>query len=84
MFHGLGFASVLLNLGLPDEQFLTALLSFNVGVELGQVAVILGAWVLLHRWFGRDEYRTRVVLPASLLIALTGSWWAVERFGIFQ
>lgn len=79
LFHGLGFASVLLDLGLPDEQFLTALVSFNVGVELGQLTVILAAWLALHHWFARPWYRRKVVLPASFLIAATGSWWAIQR-----
>jgi hypothetical protein len=79
LFHGLGFASVLLDLGLPDDQFLTALVGFNLGVELGQLTVILAAWLLLHRAFARPWYRARIVLPASALIALTGAWWAIQR-----
>jgi hypothetical protein len=79
LFHGLGFASVLLDLGLPDEQFLTALIGFNVGVELGQLGVIGAAWLLLHRAFASPWYRQRVVLPSSALIAAAGSWWAVQR-----
>lgn len=79
LFHGLGFASVLLELGLPENQLLPALLAFNVGVELGQLAVILAAWILLHRWFTKPWYRRRVVQPASLAIAITGGWWAIER-----
>lgn len=79
LFHGLGFASVLLDLGLPHDQFLTALIGFNVGVELGQLTVILAAWILLHHWFTRAWYRARVVLPASFLIAVTGCWWAIQR-----
>lgn len=79
LFHGLGFASVLLDLGLPDDQFLTSLIGFNVGVELGQISIILAAWLLLHHWFKRSWYRRRIVLPASALIALTGLWWAVQR-----
>jgi hypothetical protein len=79
LFHGLGFASVLLDLGLPDEQFLTALVGFNVGVELGQLAVIGISWLLLHRAFSRPWYRRRLVLPSSAIIAVTGSWWAVQR-----
>lgn len=79
LFHGLGFASVLLDLGLPDDQFLTALVSFNVGVEFGQLTIVLAAWLLLHRWFNRPWYRKRVVLPASFLIAMAGCWWAVQR-----
>lgn len=79
LFHGLGFASVLLDLGLPDDQFLTALVGFNVGVELGQISVVLAAWFLLRRWFTHPRYRRRVVLPASFLIAVTGTWWAIQR-----
>jgi hypothetical protein len=79
LFHGLGFASVLLDLGLPENQFLTALVGFNVGVELGQLTVILAAWFLLHGGFARSGYRSHVVVPASALIALVGSWWAVQR-----
>jgi hypothetical protein len=79
LFHGLGFAGVLQGLGLPEGQFLAALVSFNAGVELGQITVIAGAWLLLHKSFSNQWYRSRIVIPASLLIALTGSWWAVER-----
>lgn len=79
LFHGLGFAGVLLDLGLPDDQFLAALIGFNVGVEIGQLTVILAAWTLLHRYYAAPGYRPRFVLPASALIALTGGWWAVQR-----
>lgn len=79
LFHGLGFASVLTDLGLPDNQFLAALVGFNVGVELGQLAVILAAWLLLHHWFTSQWYRARIVLPASFAIAATGTWWAIQR-----
>lgn len=79
LFHGLGFASVLLDIGLPGDQFLTALVGFNVGVELGQLTVILAAWFLLHRFSGQPWYRPRITLPASALIALAGAWWAVQR-----
>jgi len=79
LFHGLGFASVLLDLGLPEDQFLTALVGFNVGVEVGQLTVILAAWTLLHRFYDNPGYRPRFALPASALIALTGAWWAVQR-----
>jgi hypothetical protein len=80
LLHGLGFAGVLEALGLPREQFATALLSFNVGVELGQLAVILAAFLSVGLWFGRKEwYRTRIVAPASIAIALVGLYWTAER-----
>ena len=50
LIHGMGFASALTSLGLPRKMFLESLLAFNVGVELGQVSVILLAWALVGRW----------------------------------
>ena len=80
LVHGMGFASVLTGLGLPRRLFLESLLAFNVGVELGQVAVILLAWGLVGYWFGRKPwYKQRVVVPASVVIGLIAAYWTVER-----
>ena len=80
LLHGMGFAGVLRDLGLPRSEFLTALLTFNLGVEAGQLAVIGAAFVLVG-WpcAGRVWYRRRVVVPASALIACTAVFWTVER-----
>jgi hydrogenase/urease accessory protein HupE len=80
LIHGMGFAGVLSELGLPRSEFLPALVSFNVGVELGQLTVILAAFLLVGLPF-RDKpwYRRRVVVPASLVIAAIGLFWAVQR-----
>jgi hypothetical protein len=80
LLHGLGFASVLGEFGLPENAFVPALLGFNVGVELGQLAVIAVAYLLVGYAFGHKPwYRTRIAVPASALIAATGAWWVVER-----
>lgn len=80
LVHGLGFAGALGELGLPKHAFLESLLAFNGGVELGQITVILLAWVLVGRWAGdKPWYRQRVVVPASVAIALVALWWTVER-----
>lgn len=80
LLHGLGFAGVLHELGLPKSQLVPALLSFNVGVELGQLTVIALAWLLLASWARQKEwYHRRVVVPGSLLIAAIGAYWTVER-----
>jgi hydrogenase/urease accessory protein HupE len=80
LLHGLGFAGVLSELGLPRSEFLPALLSFNVGVEVGQLAVIGLAALLLGLPFrNQDWYRQRVVVPASCLIAAVGLYWSVQR-----
>ena len=80
LLHGMGFAGVLRELGLPRSEFLTALLSFNVGVEAGQLAVIGLAYLGVGLWFGRKSwYRAYVTVPASFLIATVGLYWTVQR-----
>lgn len=80
LLHGLGFASVLGEFGLPQDQVIPALLGFNVGVELGQLTVIALAYGALGYWFGKHpKYRGRVAIPASVTIALIGSYWFYER-----
>ncbi len=79
LLHGLGFAGVLGELGLPDRDRLMALVTFNAGVELGQLAVLLVAFAAVGWLRDRSWYRQRVVVPASLAIAAMGLFWAVER-----
>lgn len=80
LLHGLGFASVLQEFGLPQSQFIPALIGFNVGVELGQLTVIALAFLAVGAWFGRKSwYRAAISVPASVLIACVGLYWAVER-----
>ena len=79
LLHGLGFAGVLSSLGMPQGRFLTALLAFNAGVELGQVAVVGLAFAVLGRFRNLPGYRKFVVVPCSAAIAATGCWWAMTR-----
>jgi hypothetical protein len=80
LLHGLGFAGVLQEVGLPHGQFVPALVSFNVGVELGQLAVIAIAYLAVGIW-GRNKswYRPRIVIPASATVAAVGMFWTVQR-----
>jgi hydrogenase/urease accessory protein HupE len=83
LLHGMGFAGALKELGLPRSEFLTALLTFNIGVEAGQMTVIAAAFVLLGwHWRHRDWYRRRIVVPVSLLIACTAVYWTIERLAL--
>ena len=95
LLHGLGFASVLGEFGLPEHQFVPALIGFNVGVELGQLTVIALAFVLI--WMGVlaaqraaltgveelvTEYPVMfraLSVTGSLIIALIGIYWVIER-----
>lgn len=79
LLHGLGFAGVLTNLGLPREEFVAGLVSFNAGVEGGQLSVIAAAWLLVGWFRKRKWYRWTIVIPASSAIALMGLIWAVQR-----
>jgi hypothetical protein len=80
LLHGMGFAGVLSQLGLPRSEFLPALFSFNVGVELGQLAVIAAAFLLIGLAFrGKPWYRRLVVIPGSIAIGAVGLYWLVER-----
>jgi hypothetical protein len=79
LLHGLGFAGVLRDLGLPRDEFLTALLTFNLGVEGGQLTVIAAAMIVTAPLMEKGWYRQRVVIPASVLIATVGLYWTVAR-----
>ncbi len=80
LVHGMGFAGALNQLGMPQYAFANALLAFNLGVELGQLSIILMMYFLISRNFSKTLwYRKRIVVPVSLLIALIAGYWTIER-----
>lgn len=79
LLHGLGFAGVLLGLQVPRADVVVGLLGFNLGVEAGQLTVIGLLAVATHGLRRRPWYRARVVVPASLAIAVVGAYWTVAR-----
>ena len=84
LFHGMGFAGFISEIGLPPEQFWPSLIGFNIGVEAGQLAVVAAAVLLsipIKRALAGTNvtYRNAVVLPASLAIGTIGLWWAITR-----
>lgn len=80
LVHGMGFAGALGHLGLPKDAYLTCLVMFNIGVELGQLTVILLAYFLLAKWFGdKPYYRKRIVIPLSAIIAVIATYWTIQR-----
>lgn len=82
LIHGMGFAGFFGSLGLPDGQFWSALIGFNIGVEVGQLAIIALAMLLfwpVRQRVSETQYQRGVVWPASALIALVGAYWAFER-----
>jgi len=80
LIHGLGFASMLKGFEMMPDSFLTTLIGFNIGVELAQVIIVLGVVsVLLLLRKLKLNYQQLAVVPVSVLIALIGVWWGVER-----
>ena len=79
LIHGFGFASVLTDLGLPQSALVLALIGFNGGVELGQLAIVavflpLAFWLRATRF-----YRVGVLKVGSVIVALLATWWLVQR-----
>jgi hypothetical protein len=79
LIHGFGFASVLGALGLPADALLLALVAFNVGVELGQLAIVAVFLPLAYALRHSALYRRGLVVGGSLLIAALASVWLAER-----
>ena len=80
LLHGLGFAGVLSEIGLDPSAFIPSLIAFNIGVELGQLCVIALMFALLGFWLGKTKYwENWVRIPLSVVIALVGAFWFVER-----
>lgn len=79
LLHGLGFAGVLVDLALPRAALAWALLAFNVGVELGQLAIVAVAFSLLAPVRRHPVWHRRVQLGAGAAIATWALMWVVER-----
>ena len=79
LLHGLGFASVLADVGLPPSQYALSLISFNIGVELGQLSVIALAFISLLPFRAKGWYQTKLVLALNIAIAIVASYWVIER-----
>ncbi|HWI77863.1 MAG TPA: HupE/UreJ family protein [Ramlibacter sp.] len=79
LVHGFGFASVLVDLGLPKDALVLALVGFNSGVEVGQMAIVV-AFVPIAFWLRTTRfYRKGVLTAGSVLVALVASWWFIQR-----
>ena len=82
LLHGLGFASVLADFGLPQSAFIVGLLSFNVGVEIGQLIIVVPIFLILKAFRLTDtQFRKAFQIPVSVIISAVGVFWFVERVG---
>ncbi len=79
LIHGLGFAGVMATRLDSTGSLILGLLGINLGVELGQLAVITIAFAATFWIVNEEKYRKFVVIPGSILVALAGIWWVIER-----
>lgn len=77
--HDLGFAHTFEQISVDRDDFLPALFSFNIGIELGQLAVVAIAFATVAVWWRRDWYSKAIARPAFAVIAAAGLYWAVEQ-----
>ncbi|MEP2262750.1 MAG: HupE/UreJ family protein [Paracoccaceae bacterium] len=85
LLHGLGFASVLQDFGLGADYFVAKLIGFNVGVEVGQLAVIAATFLAFGLLFGKASwYHRRIAVPVSLGISAIAFFWVLERTGMID
>ena len=83
LLHGLGFASVLADFGLPQSAYIVGLLSFNLGVEIGQLIIVVPIFLMLRALKLTDRrFRRGFQIPVSTIISAIGLFWFVERVGI--
>jgi hydrogenase/urease accessory protein HupE len=79
LLHGMGFAGVMQELPVPQDQILAPLVGFNLGVEVGQVAVLAGAFALSFWMLGKEKLWKWTRLAGSAAIASVGLYWTVTR-----
>jgi hypothetical protein len=79
LIHGFGFAGVLAELNLPTSAFAWALLQFNIGLELGQLLIVVSVTALLFLLRQRPQYRALVIRGGSFAAMLVGALWLIER-----
>jgi hypothetical protein len=83
LIHGFGFASALAAIGLPRRGTVESLLSFNLGIEIAQLAIVIACFPALVWARRRPWFRARLLVPACCLIAgIAGLWFIKRAFGL--
>lgn len=80
LIHGMGFAGVLKEIGIPEEHFISSVIFFNIGVEIAQLITLLLAFYLIAKPFSKKSwYKERIVYPSSMVIACIALYWTIQR-----
>ncbi len=84
LLHGLGFALVLSDIGYRSSDLFINLISFNIGIEVAQISIVLILYLLITINFAKNKnYRIFFQIPSSMLISTIGLYWFLERINIF-
>ena len=84
LLHGLGFALVLSDIGYRSSELFLNLISFNVGIEVAQISIILILYLFIALNFSKNKnYRIFFQIPSSIIIACIGLYWFFERINLF-
>lgn len=78
LFHGLGFAGLMRNIQVPDDRFISSLLSFNIGIELGQFAIVAAILPFIYL-FKNKKWYPKVIKTIAVIIAIIGLVWGFQR-----
>lgn len=80
LLHGMGFANVLADFGMPESAYAMALVGFNLGVELGQLAILVVSYLSITIWFkDKANFYRYITAPGSILITIIGLYWTWDR-----
>lgn len=83
LIHGLGFASALSEIGIPKSEFVFALLSFNMGVEIAQILIIGSLFYLVFKPFSNKAYYSKIIVyPINVIIAISALYMFIDRLVI--
>lgn len=83
LFHGLGFAGLLRDLGIPDDRFISSLLFFNLGIEVGQIVIVALALPLIFGFYKKHWYGILIKILA-ILISIIAFGWVIQRIFFSQ
>lgn len=79
LIHGLGFANGLREHGIDPNYFVSALLSFNIGVEIAQLIILFFTYFLITKWFSEKKwFKRKIVYPVSSIIACISIYWMIN------
>lgn len=78
LFHGLGFAGLMRNIQVPEDRFISSLLSFNIGIELGQFVIVAVLLPFIYM-FKRKKWYPKVIKTIAVVISIIGLLWGFQR-----